>query len=248
MIDILIVEDEPIIAKDLMYTLKDLGYGITAVCRNHQEALETVNKKKSDLIICDIHLEGDDWDGIRIAQEIRRNHDQPIVFLTALADASTIARAASVEPDAYLVKPFEERTLYAAIELAINKFSARKAPIQDAAAKSSAAETIPFIAGNFFIKDKKRLIKVSATDIYWIKADGAYSQLNTGTQQFFLSTNLGSLEEKLRGNTFVRVHRSYLVNFQHIDAIEEDVLSVGIERIPLGKNYREEFYRRLQQL
>lgn len=243
MIDIIVVEDEPIIAKDLMYTLKDLGYKVVAHCKNHEEALSALKKHHSDLIICDIDLGKKSWDGIQIAQEIRQHYDQPIIFLTALADAATINRAAAVEPDAYLVKPFEERSLFAAIELALGKYSKRKeteAPVQE--------ENIPFIAGNFFIKDKKRLVKVRAEDIYWVKAEGAYSQLATKNQVYFLSTNLGTLEEKLHGHHFIRVHRSYLVNFQHIDSIEDDVLSIGDERIPLGKNYREEFYRRLQQL
>jgi len=243
MIDIVIVEDDSIIAKDLMYTLKDLGYAVVAHCKNHEEVLQALKKHKSDLIICDIDLGKKSWDGIQIAEEIRQHYDQPIIFLTALADASTINRAAVVEPDAFLVKPFEERSLFAAIELALGKYSKRReneALVQE--------ENIPFIAGNFFIKDKKRLIKVHAEDIYWVKAEGAYSQLATKNQVYFLSTNLGTLEEKLRGHHFIRVHRSYLVNFQHIDTIEDDVLSVADERIPMGKNYREEFYRRLQQL
>lgn len=248
MIDIVIVEDEPIIAKDLMYTLKDLGYAVVAHCKNHEEALSALKKHRSDLIICDIDLGKKSWDGIQIAQEIRQHYDQPIIFLTALADAATINRAAAVEPDAYLVKPFEERSLFAAIELALNKYSKRKKDLVAKEPEPAVEENIPFIAGNFFIKDKKRLIKVRAEDIYWVKADGAYSQLAAKNQVYLLSTNLGTLEEKLRGHHFVRVHRSYLVNFQHIDVIEEDVLSIGDERIPMGKNYREEFYRRLQQL
>lgn len=248
MISILIVEDEPIIAKDLAYTLKDLGYEVSGICSRHKEVLTHLGQYQSDLTICDIHLEGDDWDGVRIAQEIRQIQDQPIIFLTAMADAATINRAAAVGPDAYLVKPFEERSLYAAIELAIHKFSVSKKVESEAIVAPDQVEQVPFIAGNFFIKDKKRLVKVNAADIYWIKADGAYSQLTTNSQQFLLSTNLGGLEEKLRGHFFIRVHRSYLVNFQHIDAIEEDVLYIGNERIPIGKIYREEFYRRLQQL
>lgn len=249
MIDIVIVEDEPIIAKDLMYTLKDLGYTVVAHCKNHEEALSVLEKHPSDLIICDIDLGKKSWDGIQLAQEIRQHYDQPIIFLTALADAATINRAAAVEPDAYLVKPFEERSLFAAIELALNKYSKRKKkPLVSEKSPPSEEENIPFIAGNFFIKDKKRLIKVRAEDIYWVKAEGAYSQLAAKNQVYLLSTNLGALEEKLRGHHFIRVHRSYLVNFQHIDVIEEDVLSIGNERIPMGKNYREEFYRRLQQL
>ncbi len=249
MIDIIIIEDEPIIAKDLFYTLKDLGYNVLAHCKNHEETFLALEKHQSDLVICDIDLGKKSWDGIQIAQEIRRSHDQPIIFLTALGDANTINRAATVDPDAYLIKPFEERGLFAAIELALNKYSKRKKSTKTLEVEAPVVEeNIPFIAGNFFIKEKKRLIKVRAEDIYWVKADGAYSQLGTKNQVYLLSTNLGALEEKLSGHYFIRVHRSFLVNFQHIDTIEEDVLSIANEKIPMGKNYREEFYRRLQQL
>ena len=244
MINVLIVEDEPIISKDLAYAVEDLGYAVTGICRNHQEALKALQNKLPDLVLCDINLKGDDWDGIRLAQEIRQLYDLPIIFLTALADPATINRAAAVEPDAYLTKPFEERTLYAAIELAISKFALRQAADQSL----PTAELLPFIGGSFFVKDKKRLVKVNAEDIFWVKAQGTYSQLSTADHQYLLSTHLGTIEEKLRGLPFVRVHRSWLVNFRCITAIEEDVLTVGVERIPLGKSYREEFYGRLQQL
>lgn len=240
MINLLIVEDEPIIAKDIAYTVEDLGYGVAAVCRNHHEALEALRSSNPDLVLCDIHLKGDDWDGIQLATEIRRLYDLPLIFLTALTDPDTISRAAVTDPDAYLTKPFEERTLYAAIELAIFKFLQKK--------QTAVSEPLPFFAGNFFIKDKKRLVKVSTDAILWIKAEGAYTQVVTADRQFLLSSNLGALEEKLQGLPFVRVHRSFLVNFHGIDAIEEDVLSIGTERIPVGKSYREAFYRLLQQL
>ncbi|MCC6281425.1 MAG: response regulator [Saprospiraceae bacterium] len=244
MIRILLIEDEPIIAKDLAGAVEDLGYSVTGICRNHHEALNSLATTLPDLVLCDIHLEGDDWDGIRLAQEIRSLYNLPLIFLTALTDAATISRAAAVEPDAYLTKPFEERGLYAAIELAISKFALR----QDNSPESPATEPLPFIAGNFFVKEKKRLVKVSAADIFWIKADGVYSLLATANRQYLLSAHLGAIEEKVKDLPFVRVHRSWLINFQHIEAIEDDMLTIGSERIPLGKSYREAFYGRLQQL
>lgn len=246
MIKILIIEDEPIIAKDIVYAVEDLGYSVVKVCRHHQDALDTLQKEQIDIVLCDIMLEGDDWDGIRLAQEIRQLYNLPLIFLTAMTDPATINRAAAVEPDAYLTKPFEERTLYAAIQLAFSKFVLRQ---QTAVADAdNETEPIPFIAGCFFIKDKKKLVKVSTEDILWIKAEGVYSQLTTAHRTYLLSTNIGAIEDKLKGLLFLRVHRSYLVNFKYVDTIEEDVLSVGTERIPLGKSYREAFYRRLQQL
>lgn len=251
MIKILIIEDEPIIAKDIAYAVETLGYQVVNVCRNHKDALETLKKEEIDLVLCDIMLEGDEWDGIRLAQEIRLLHHVPLIFLTAMTDAATISRAAAVEPDAYLTKPFEERHLYAAIELAISKFALRQEPTTPTIETPDDTATpafLPFIAGSFFVKDKKRLVKVSAEDILWIKAEGVYSHMTTINRTYLLTTHLGALEDKLKDLPFLRVHRSYLVNFKYVDAIEEDVLSIGSERIPLGKSYREAFYRRLQQL
>lgn len=272
MIHILIIEDEPIIARDIADMVEDLGYAVAGICHNHKTALKTLENKRPDLVLCDIMLEGDDWDGVQIGKEIRRLYDIPLIFLTAMQDAATISRAATANPDAYLTKPFEERSLYPAIEMAISKFALR----QEAANKSTigattestietknedkrteaatelatetTAEPLPFIAGSFFIKDKKRFVKVSAEDIFWIKAEGVYSHLATAQKTHLISSHLGAIEEKLKNLPFVRVHRSYLVNFKHIDAIEDDILSIGSERIPLGKSYREGFYSRLQHL
>ncbi len=79
-------------------------------------------------------------------------------------------------------------------------------------------------------------------------AVGAYSQLCTTADTFLLSLNLGILEEKLKPYPFVRVNRSYVVSFEHIDSIEEDVLHIAQTRIPLGKSYRDDFYQRLETL
>lgn len=243
---LLIVEDEPIIAKDLAYALEDLGYAVAGICRHHSEALAALESSSIDLILCDIHLDGDDWDGIQLAEEIRKRHAVPIIFLTGLSDTSHIARAAAVEPEAYLVKPFEKRGLRAAIELAVSKFS-RQQNLMPSAVENE--EPLPFIAGNFFIKDKKRLIKTPAADILFVRAEGVYSQISTVSgRQFLVSAHLGAIEDRLQGLPFVRVHRSFLVNFEHIDAIEEDLISIGVDRIPLGKSYRESFYKRLQTL
>ena len=248
MVKLLLIEDEPIIAKDLAYLLQDLGYAVTGTCRRHQEALQSLQTQQPDLVLCDIHLEGDDWDGIRLAGEIRRLYNLPIIFLTAMTDPATIARAAFVEPEAYLTKPFEERQLRVAIELALVKFAQKQEADSAPTPEEPAANMPPFIAGAFFVKDKKRLVKIQTEEILWIKAEGVYSLLATTQRQFLLSVNLGILEEKLKNHSFARVHRSYLVNVLHVETIEEDVLTVGLEHIPLGKSYREEFYRRLQQL
>lgn len=242
---ILIVEDDPIIGKDLAYTIADLGYQVTAVCRTSLQTLTALATEQPDLLICDIHLADDEWDGIRLVQEIRKMYHLPIIFLTAFSDAATIQRAAVMNPEAYLTKPFDERTLFATIELA----TAKSLASTDAVPSPSDEVAVPkLLSGFLFVKDKKRLVKIAISDIRWIKAEGAYSQLCTAADTFLLSINLGILEEKLKPYPFVRVHRSYVVSFEHIDSIEEDVLHIAQARVPLGKSYRDDFYRRLETL
>ncbi|MBM4288125.1 MAG: response regulator [Deltaproteobacteria bacterium] len=122
---ILIVEDEAIVAEDIRRTLERLGYGIAAVAASGPEALAAIAVAKPDLVLMDIVLQGE-MSGIRTAEIIRADHQIPVIFLTAYADADTLARAKITEPFGYILKPFEDRSLHTAIEIAQYKNEAEK--------------------------------------------------------------------------------------------------------------------------
>ena len=115
MVKLLLIEDEPIIAKDLAYLLQDLGYAVTGTCRRHQEALQSLQTQQPDLVLCDIHLEGDDWDGIRLAGEIRRLYNLPIIFLTAKTQTKDVVQGFESGGTDYVRKPFSMDELIARI-------------------------------------------------------------------------------------------------------------------------------------
>lgn len=117
---ILIVEDERIVARDIEKRLKKLGYLVPANVASGEEALEQVADTQPDLILMDIQLRGA-LDGIETAERIRANHNIPVVYLTAYADEVTLQRAKTTEPFGYIVKPFDERELHAAIEIALRR-------------------------------------------------------------------------------------------------------------------------------
>lgn len=119
---ILLVEDEAIVAVDLRERLTALGYQVLPPASSAQSALTAVEKHLPNLILLDIVIKGD-MDGIETAHAIRRNHDIPVIYLTAYADSNTLQRAKVTEPFAYLIKPFEERELQVAIEIALYKHS-----------------------------------------------------------------------------------------------------------------------------
>lgn len=117
---ILIVEDDKIIAMELGDRLKNLEYGICAMVSSGEEAMIKAKELHPDLVLMDIRLKGA-MDGVDTAAEIRKRFDIPVIYLTAYADASTLQRARITEPYGYIIKPFEERELLTAIEIAIYK-------------------------------------------------------------------------------------------------------------------------------
>ena len=117
-IKILIVEDESIVAMDIKHRAEVLGYHVT----NHsfrEEALENV-AKTPDLVLMDIVLKGE-MDGIEAAQKIRDSYDIPVVYLTAYSDERTLKRAKITQPFGYIIKPFDDRELHSAVEVALYK-------------------------------------------------------------------------------------------------------------------------------
>ena len=117
---ILVVEDEHIVAKDIQYRLQGLGYHIPAVASSGEEALQKAEETRPDLVLMDIRLKGP-MNGVEAAEELRRRFNIPVVYLTAYADDHTLHRAKVTEPFGYILKPFEERELYTCIEVALYK-------------------------------------------------------------------------------------------------------------------------------
>jgi diguanylate cyclase (GGDEF)-like protein/PAS domain S-box-containing protein len=120
---ILVVEDEVIIALDIQRTLIRMGYAVPEFVTSAESALEHIGTLQPDLVLMDIHLSGA-MDGIAAADEIRRQHALPVVFLTAHSDEATLNRAKITEPYGYVLKPFEERELQIAIDIALYRHNA----------------------------------------------------------------------------------------------------------------------------
>jgi len=117
---ILIVEDERIVAEDIKQSLESLGYIVCAVASSGEEAIKKAEEYNPDLVLMDIVLKGE-MDGIEAATKIRSHFKIPIVYLTAYADEKTLERAKLTEPFGYIIKPFDERELHTAIEIAFYK-------------------------------------------------------------------------------------------------------------------------------
>ncbi|MEN6439898.1 MAG: response regulator [Syntrophobacter sp.] len=117
---ILIVEDEVIVSKEIVQRLRAMGYEPAGRASSGEQALALTKAQRPDLVLMDIRLKGV-MDGITAAEEIRRDFRIPVVFLTAYSEDDTLERAKLAEPYGYLIKPFDDRELKSAIEIALYK-------------------------------------------------------------------------------------------------------------------------------
>ena len=118
---IFIVEDETVISMGLTHRLKKSGYEIVGTATTGEEAVKLISSAKPDLILMDILLRGK-IDGINAAEEIRKSHDIPIIYITAYSDEKTLSRAKATEPHGYITKPFDQKDLETTIEIALFKY------------------------------------------------------------------------------------------------------------------------------
>jgi PAS domain S-box-containing protein len=122
---ILIIEDECIIAGDIQNTLEQLGYGVVAVISSGDQAVDTASEQQPDLVLMDIKLRGA-VDGLTAAAQIRQRFDIPVVYLTSLAYEATLRQAEAIHAFSYILKPFTDRELQVVIEIALHQHKLEK--------------------------------------------------------------------------------------------------------------------------
>lgn len=117
-IRVLIVEDEPVIATDLEMLLTNDDYTVAGIAYNSTRALDLLHRLQLDIVLLDIAIKGDK-DGVTIAGIINDRYKIPFIYITAFADKQTLDRAKSTLPSGYIVKPFKDRDVISAIEMAV---------------------------------------------------------------------------------------------------------------------------------
>lgn len=234
-IKILLVEDELITARRMQIALERKGYKITAIATSGDEALRAVQSVLPDIVLMDIHLSGK-TDGITTAKSIRRMHSMPIIFVTEVNDAETFQNAKEAIPQNYITKPFDDETLYRAIELAIQNSLQPRGDIQQMG---------PRLTDGIFIKTKEQLYKkLCFSDIMYVKSEGAYSKIffvdknKQGESNFLISISSNNVIKQLAYPLLVKVHKSYYVNIHRIESIQGCELSIQGNKIPIGKGYK----------
>ena len=238
-IRILIVEDNVIIADDMQSMLEEIGYEIVDNVIVYEQAVEVLKNNHVDLVLIDIILASDKT-GIDLGKHIREHYNIPFIFVTSNSDRATVENAKTVKPDGYLVKPFEQQDLYTSIEIALSNFSyARKENSKDFEEAGESFTSNSVLKDSIFVKKQHLYYRIQFKDIQFIKADNVYLEVNTADKKFLVRSPLKDYLEKLPQNKFYRAHKSYIVNVDHIDAINSKDIVINNNLIPISKDFKE---------
>ena len=229
-----------IIADDMQSMLEEIGYEIVDNVIVYEQAVDVLKNKEVDLVLIDIILASDKT-GIDLGKHIRENYNIPFIFVTSNSDRATVENAKTVKPNGYLVKPFEQQDLYTSIEIALSNFTSVK---NNGASESQEEEDDRLMSNkvlkdSIFVKKQHLYYRIQFGDIQFIKADNVYLEVNTVDKKFLVRSPLKDYLEKLPQQKFYRAHKSYIVNVDHIDAINSKDILINNTLIPISKEFKE---------
>lgn len=213
-IKIYILEDEIITQELLKQTLEDLDFTVCGMATNAETALAEISVSKPDIAILDIRV-----DGVQTGVWLGNQLDIPIIYLTAFNDVDTIKKAIATKPTSYLVKPFNNKDLYIAVELAVSKIK-NKAQI--------------------IIKDKGKKIILLEEQILFAKKEDQYLILHLKDSEKLIRSSIKDFLEQVNSSSFLQVHRSYVINKNCVTAFNNKEIIINNSSIPISKTFAKE--------
>lgn len=223
-INVLIADDEPI-ARDILlsYCGRVPLLHVAAVCKNAQEAMNTLEQTSIDLLLLDINMP--EITGIDMLKII--NNPPPVILTTAYPEYAV--ESYELNTIDYLLKPFSFDRFSKAINKAID-----------------AIETKPDINAEaeryLFVKSDGRQVRIRTSELSFIEAEKDYVRLHIPEKPVLVLSTMKSMEEQLESfPTFIRVHKSYIVNIAHVTEFDNNSLLVNGYKISIGGTYKERF-------
>lgn len=245
---VVIIEDEFVIAEDMETHLRLSGYEVTGKFDKAEKALPFILDNQPDILLVDIKLAGS-MNGIGLVKEVQTSLSIPIVYITANSDQATYEKAKNTRPHAFLVKPFSSANLLAAVDLALYHFSNETTPDHIERPVAKEYEAAPFeVNGSLFIRTNGKYKKIQCDDIIFIEASGSYVHVQTKQERFTLSQNLSHFHKKTPLPNLARIHRSYIVNMNHVDSFEDSFVYIRDHKLPISENFKVEFLNKVRCL
>jgi DNA-binding LytR/AlgR family response regulator len=238
MIKAIIVDDEPLAQEVIEAHLSNIpDIIVEAKCSNAIEATRVLSEKQIDLVFLDIQMP--QLNGIEFVRSLQ---DPPyIIFTTAFSNYAV--EGFELNAVDYLLKPISFERLFKATNKALDLIHLRN--------RQQASEFEKIESGYIFVKADKKLVRINYDDVLYIEGLKDYVIIRMENKRVVTLQTMKSLEHKLPSNIFKRIHRSYIVNLNRIQAIMGNMVEVlekgQSKHIPMGKNYREELLKLINE-
>ena len=214
-----IVDDEDLARERIQALLEEQpDIEIVGVCADGTTAIETIDREHPDLVFLDVQMPG--MDGFEVVENLDREHVPAIVFVTAY-DGHAL-RAFEINALDFLLKPFDQSRFEKALERARAQLSRDRNSLID-------ARLVSLLEGlheerkypeRLIVKSGGRVFFVRTEDIDWVEASGNYVKIHAKGEAHLIRESMKNMETKLDAKTFVRIHRSAIVNIDRIKELE----------------------------
>ena len=257
MYNVLIVDDEFLARKLLQdYVSKIPELQLAGTAQNAFEAFSFCKEHPVDIVLLDIHMP--DLNGIELARTLK--NVPSIIFTTAYSEYALESYEVSAVD--YLLKPIALPRFMQAIEKAIARINGLTSPSQSPQPPQTPEDSnpssplltplnpssplfTPLNPSYLMVKADYKLYKINFDDIHYIEGQHEYVSFYTKDKRVTALYSLKALEDQLPRDKFIRVHKSYIVNIDHISEIEQVSLTVAGHKVPIGGSYRDSLLERL---
>lgn len=220
------MEDELLIAETIHDILTRAGYKDVRIAVSVEEAVAEIETRKPGLVLTDIEL-GQWKNGIDLGNLLHSTYNIPFIFITSHKSSDIIGRAKHTHPNAYIVKPFKNDDLLIAIELALFNSNEKKETPKD--------------EESLIVKEGRALVKLPYSTIIWLEASGNYTVINlVSGKRRVIRDALSEFEKQLKATSFVRIHKSYIVNKTAVSEIHAQKVILKNIELPIGRTYQAE--------
>ena len=234
----IIADDEDLARDGLRLLLSEDGeVEIIAECSNGREAVAALQEHRADVLFLDIQMPG--IDGFEVIEQVNEAHLPVLVFVTAHSEYAV--KAFEVEALDYVTKPLEPERVLATLRRVRERLAAHAAPITQDQLKAVLSAVHEQYPKRLLVPNGSKDILLNVAEIEWIEADSYYSCLHVGTKRHMLRETIKHLAATLDPSIFIRVHRSAIVNINHVREILREgpnegwVVLLNGERLKMSK-------------
>ena len=213
--NILVLDDQPLIGYSLKSYLANIGYHSVTVFTSGNEVIHSINPQDFDLGFVDIEL-NDKYNGIDVANFLSKNGVQ-VVFVSSFEDAQTISDATAINPLAYIVKPFKESNILIALNLFKNSEKLRK--------KAT-------------LIDGKKNHTLHLEKVIYAQSETPYVRIVMTNRKLLVRLSLKTVLTSLSDSRFIQIHKSFVVNKEHIECINVRSVLINGKELPLSPKYK----------